>query len=255
MSAIVLPTLPACDMILGMNFFESFDPIIDWRAKTVQLDPTKFSFPAATSDMIIASFHVTSNTPIRSKTHCKNIVPTPITIVQPNLVNDQHYYTCNSSSTLSHTGTSDIHQNLKNEVNTRVGGVNMHNLSSFHMPNMSNAQDQLKPELKFCQNLTKFQNRPQNTQNEISSSSLWSDVIAAPVRSQHGLNTFLTTNNIYIPPSMSKIQPSNPHKVDPAEHPFRPPEIGSNSNEHPSTSPNIEKLIKLHKTNVKFCCH
>jgi hypothetical protein len=29
---------------------------------------------------------------------------------------------------------------------------------------MSNAQDQLKPELKFCQNLTKFQNRPKSTQ-------------------------------------------------------------------------------------------
>jgi hypothetical protein len=83
MSAIVLPILPTRDLILGMNFFESFDPVIDWKNKTVQLDPSRFSFPSNSSDMIIASFHVSP--PPTSTTNIR-IVPTPITLVQPQTV-------------------------------------------------------------------------------------------------------------------------------------------------------------------------
>jgi hypothetical protein len=63
------------------------------------------------------------------------------------------------------------------------------------MPNMSNTQDQLKTELKFCQNLTKFQNRPKNTQNENLNSFVKINPKSVPSTSNQSPNNILSSAN------------------------------------------------------------
>ncbi len=162
MSAIVLPVLPTCDMILGMNWFEIFDPIINWRHKTVQLDPLKFSFPASTSDMIIASFHVIPNTSLNNITHCKTCIPTPITFVQPNVMNEQQYYKLNPPAIMSTSSSSTIHENFNTKLNTHVPSDVMIHHSSFRMNNITPDKDQQKSKSQIRQNLTKTQNQREN---------------------------------------------------------------------------------------------
>jgi len=64
MSAIVMDELATGDIILGINFLKTFNPVIDWNKLTMSIDPSLYT-PIATVDMsppdiILASFTLVS---------------------------------------------------------------------------------------------------------------------------------------------------------------------------------------------------
>jgi hypothetical protein len=87
MSALVLPTLLcSSDLIFGINWCEYFDPIVNWRNKTIKLDSSRIQpQQPRTTDMILASFHVLQNSTTTSnmKMHIRGVVPKPQPITHP----------------------------------------------------------------------------------------------------------------------------------------------------------------------------
>ncbi|MBS1986331.1 hypothetical protein JST99_00150, partial [Candidatus Dependentiae bacterium] len=62
MTAIVIDALACGDIILGINFLKCFNPTIDWKKSTIDIDINNYT-PAphdnmSTSDIVLASFHV-----------------------------------------------------------------------------------------------------------------------------------------------------------------------------------------------------
>jgi hypothetical protein len=202
MSAIVLPILPTCDIILGMNFFESFDPMIDWKNKTVQLDPTRFSFASTSSDMIIASFHVT---PPVASTHKIQVVPTPVTLVQPN--HSQNTW-CNSSESNSNPNRQN-RNTATPKLNTDITQTNDANLL-LHDAACKSSQSQSST--KISPTNSKYRMQGTNSKfnsRKFSPHSPHFPPIFPPF--SHHLPPIFPPSSPHFPPSFPPFSPLSPH--------------------------------------------